>query len=519
MRKSALLFLLLLVGFAPLAAAENLFVQASGPIAEASAIGDLPSFEAKSFEDEAVAVRAEVLTGEHGFVVTLGGTEYVAEKGKVEFRAADEFVWRGSIGLSRFRSTITSVDGFTAGVVYLPSGEIYELSPSWNTHVLRKVDLSSLPACDGPAPIPASIAKKIAMRKSVAKAAAAGTIYEITAMEIYEFAAVEAVGGELQLRAAIQNAVDVANTNLVDSGVAARLRLVYSGLVSYTGSGNSADDLGWVANDSGVAALRAQYRADLVGIWVEHDASGRSWAFRPTEFFEADLGFHAILRGTALTAYIYSHEIGHNLGFDHDQANAMPPSDDPRPYARGYIRTTNPKFRDIMSYPGASCPFGSCEIAPLFSTPLKSWRGVPAGVAGLADNVRVANEIGAAAVSAYLTSPPVPCAVNDTTLCLNNDRFRVEVVWQTLDGNTGAGHAIPRTADSGEFWFFGATNIELVVKVLGPAYGHFWVFYGALSDVHYVITVTDTATGAVKVYDNPQGRMASVGDTSAFPVP
>jgi len=46
--------------------------------------------------------------------------------------------------------------------------------------------------------------------------------------------------------------------------------------------------------------------------------------------------------------------------------------------------------------------------------------------------------------------------------------------------------------------------------------GHFWVFYGALSDVQYTITVTDTITGAVRTYTNPQDAFASRGDTAAF---
>jgi hypothetical protein len=34
--------------------------------------------------------------------------------------------------------------------------------------------------------------------------------------------------------------------------------------------------------------------------------------------------------------------------------------------------------------------------------------------------------------------------------------------------------------------------------------------------VKYTITVTDMETGAVKVYHNPDGNLASVADTSAF---
>ena len=46
--------------------------------------------------------------------------------------------------------------------------------------------------------------------------------------------------------------------------------------------------------------------------------------------------------------------------------------------------------------------------------------------------------------------------------------------------------------------------------------GKFWVFYGALSNVEYTIRVTDTETGQVKTYTNPNGTFASVGDTDAF---
>ena len=59
---------------------------------------------------------------------------------------------------------------------------------------------------------------------------------------------------------------------------------------------------------------------------------------------------------------------------------------------------------------------------------------------------------------------------------------------------------------------------ELMIKVLDARVfnGHFWVFFGALSDVEYTVTVTGTVTGEVKVYANSQGRLASVADTTAF---
>ena len=78
--------------------------------------------------------------------------------------------------------------------------------------------------------------------------------------------------------------------------------------------------------------------------------------------------------------------------------------------------------------------------------------------------------------------------------------------------------AAPLTADTGTFWFFSQANVELVLKVLdGRALnGKFWVFFGALSDVAYTVTVTDTVTGMVRTYTNPLGQFASVADTMAF---
>ena len=59
-----------------------------------------------------------------------------------------------------------------------------------------------------------------------------------------------------------------------------------------------------------------------------------------------------------------------------------------------------------------------------------------------------------------------PCAPSPTRLCLNASRFEAEVSWRDSRGRTGVGQAVPITADTGYFWFFSETNIELVVKVL-----------------------------------------------------
>src|SRR5262249_4094140 len=110
------------------------------------------------------------------------------------------------------------------------------------------------------------------------------------------------------------------------------------------------------------------------------------------------------------------------------------------------------------------------------------------------------------------------CVAGPDRLCLQGNRFAVTAAWKDFSGHTGTGTAVPLTADTGTFWFFSPTNVEVVIKVLDGRglNGKFWVFYGALSNVEYTLTVTDTATGAVKTYTNPSGQFASVGDTGAF---
>jgi len=108
----------------------------------------------------------------------------------------------------------------------------------------------------------------------------------------------------------------------------------------------------------------------------------------------------------------------------------------------------------------------------------------------------------------------------DATPLLQSGRFAVQVVWTDFSNVSGPGHAVPLTSEAGYFWFFGATNIELLVKVLNacvPPYDRYWVFVAGLTNVGVVITVTDTQTGAVRTYTNPRGRsFATVLDTGAF---
>jgi hypothetical protein len=107
----------------------------------------------------------------------------------------------------------------------------------------------------------------------------------------------------------------------------------------------------------------------------------------------------------------------------------------------------------------------------------------------------------------------------DTALCLLGGRFRVTADWETSAGQRGTGRARQLTDETGTFWFFSESNVEVVVKVLDAcsSFDRFWVFAAGLTNVAVELRVEDTATGAVRTYSRPLGRpFEPLQDTNAF---
>ena len=126
-------------------------------------------------------------------------------------------------------------------------------------------------------------------------------------------------------------------------------------------------------------------------------------------------------------------------------------------------------------------------------------------------------------VSTWLApASPSTCVPSANTLCLHGGRFQVTAEWTKTTGEHGSGNGVGLTDDSAYFWFFDPNNVEMVVKVLDACSisQKFWVFSGGLTNVFVRMTVVDTRTGAVEIYDNPLGvAFAPLQDTKAFACP
>jgi plastocyanin len=176
-------------------------------------------------------------------------------------------------------------------------------------------------------------------------------------------------------------------------------------------------------------------------------------------------------------------------------------------------RTIGGAYQEVAT---AAAGATGAVILPLSPSTFYLFRVRAAG--GGAVNSAFSNEAGTATLGNI-----APCAAGAETLCLNNSRFRVEVDWRIPDGSTGAGQAVPLPAapDSGLFYFFSPTNIEMLIKVLNacvpPLGNKYWVFFSATTNVEFAVVVTDTHSGQTRSYYNPLNRSAPpVQDVSAF---
>ncbi len=131
-----------------------------------------------------------------------------------------------------------------------------------------------------------------------------------------------------------------------------------------------------------------------------------------------------------------------------------------------------------------------------------------------------ARRLASALALALAAAAALPAAaVDPLELRLARGRFRITAQWTTAQG-TGHGHARRLTDDTGTFWFFRDSNVELTVKVLdacAPPFGRFWIFATGLTNVGVELTVEDTLAGVSHTYVNPLGNsFQPIQDTSTF---
>lgn len=120
-------------------------------------------------------------------------------------------------------------------------------------------------------------------------------------------------------------------------------------------------------------------------------------------------------------------------------------------------------------------------------------------------------------------APSYPCTPAPEHLCLLGGRYRVTVMSQHPTSlAVGRGVVIQQSDRFGSFSFPAVTGDssfpEVIVKMVDPGGDRGdWVFHAGLTNLPYILSVTDTTTGRIETYVNGgENRLCGGADTEAF---
>lgn len=276
-------------------------------------------------------------------------------------------------------STVTLVerDGVVAGTVRT-GGRLFKVRYAGSgVHAIEEVDGTALPGCaTGAAQRVVTAGDTDGPVSPSAPAAVAGDgLPTMDVLVVYTAEARLAAGGTAAIESTIDLAVLETNQAFDNSGVGYRIELVKTHETDYVEVTSFNEMLGRLKNPSDgnmdeIHALRDMYGADLVSLIVGGSQyCGLAYVqANPGPGFE-DWAFSVVARGCATGYYSFAHELGHNMGCQHDHQHTGEGAYD---FSFGH-RANDNSWRTIMAYaPGARINH--------YSNPAVSYGGEPTGV-------------------------------------------------------------------------------------------------------------------------------------------
>ena len=328
--------------------------------------------------------------GQEVLVNLFSDTELSVELDQVTIRQEHSYTWRGNIAGDPLGTVTLSVLGdIVQGTVQSPKFGAYQIrNLGGATHEIQEMDQSAFPPCGTTgqhAPAGANSSGPAAQ----ATPANGDETPIIDVMVVYTPRASILTGGSDAMEALINLAIDESNDAYTHSGANLQIRLVHHQQVAYTeGMGEQFTPALYAITNpydnkmDNVHELRDIYGADAVVLLI-NDTSycGLGWSWQQGDNFAMN-AFSVTSTACATGYYSFAHELGHNMGLQHDFENADVAREAARyPYAFGW-RWNNDSLRSIMAYaPGTR--------VQRFSNPNILYAGTPTGVVDLADNARV----------------------------------------------------------------------------------------------------------------------------------
>ena len=303
---------------------------------------------------------------------------YSAKHFQTETRATDDYTWRGKISEGKFEGDVilTFKKGYVAGIIYAPMNQVYEIVPKFDKQILIELNQNLFPECAG------DVKGENSKPKAENAIAMTDSGDRIDVLVLYTTPVKTTLGGDAQAQTLAQSAIDTTNTTYINSKIRQRVRLVNAQETAISETGSLGSELPVLRNDATVAGLREQYKADLVAmISNSSDNCGIGYLMGSANPLN---GFTVTSRTCAVGNLSFPHELGHNIGSQHNPENGSGAT-----YPYGYGHYVDGIFRTVMSYVDP-CPNG-CTRRPYFSNPEILFNGLPTGIDNARDNARSIN--------------------------------------------------------------------------------------------------------------------------------
>ncbi len=278
----------------------------------------------------------------------------------------------------------------------------------------------------------------------------------IDVMIWYDNPTVTFYGSSVAAEAAIVTSIGAANTAFLTSDIDVTLAISELSHVDFDGTGTSANDL---------SSLRSKYDGVLDDAHTTRDSTnsdlvtlvsvltdgfcGRADLLQQLPSIATEDQAFSIVHAGCLTNDTYAHEVGHNMGAAHDDANTFG-SNGVFATSRGYVDTIN-QFVTVMSYRNSANGCLGCARANQFSSTTETWMGFPTGDvdhdnAGTLDQTRMG-------IAAYRPSPCPPPS---------NDDYPVRELLPSTSLTSTVGTNVCATVENLETYFIGAEPVQSV---------------------------------------------------------
>jgi hypothetical protein len=372
-------------------------------------------------------------------------TELVAVLDRVEPNYGGGYTWVGQVQDDPLSmATLVVTDGLMAGTVATAQSSFGISYAGDGGHVVQEIDPSAFPPEAGPIPVDEPEGEAA----DVVPMAQADDGTAIDVLVVYTPSARWAVGGTTAMLNLINLAVAETNQSYANSGIIQRLNLVHAAEVPYSETTFSAAlyDLTGTSdgNMDNVHALRNAYFADEVVLIInDTQYCGLAWLMQNVSTSFQDHAFAVVHWGCATGYYSFGHELGHNMGAQHDLFAVQKYNQAPGAYwySYGYVNSS-PAWRTVMAY-GDAC--GGCTRIPWWSNPGVFYGGDPTGTATANNHLTLNNTAWTVANFRVCPEPNAPTNLSATAV----PPWQINLTWTDTSGNE-VGFRIERS--SGGSW-------------------------------------------------------------------